>query len=274
MMPPSGLEMSPALRACPVFAPENWFRQKAAQLLAWVWCCLTELATMSVDKQNEVMANHYEKLVKELRPEEFPDGTASSSNVEKLLDQMRTAKGKGYVNFRAKATKDRSFVRDQLYPSLHKEFPSGFPSSESGKQLQDVILVIRKIFWNLKEDDRIKLAAGRASKLPKPNEGVEPLARSSTGGRTRGSTDKREMPAEYYPNLLSMVLTVVRLSGCCSPLRTRTGTASYLGVACRRLSQESNTERQRCCWSTEAGPRRQERRAKPFLRASRSSKLT
>ncbi len=72
MMPPSGLEMSPALRACPAFAPENWFRQKAAQLLAWVWCCLTELATMSTEKQNEVMANHYEKLVKELRPEESP----------------------------------------------------------------------------------------------------------------------------------------------------------------------------------------------------------
>ena len=270
MQPPVGLDMSPALRACPAFAADTWFDQKAPQLLAFVWCCLTELSTMSTEKQNEVMANHYEKLVKELRPEEFPDGTASSSNVEKLLDQMRTGKGKGYVNFRGKATKDRSFVRDHLYPILHKKFPNGFPSS--GKQLQDVILAIRKIFWNLKEDDRIKLAAGRASKLPKPNEGAEPLARSSTGGRPSKALDKQEMPADYYPNLLSMVLTVVRL--CCSPLRARTGTASYLGVACRRLSQETTTERQRCWWSTEAGPRRQERRAKPFLRASRSSKLT
>ena len=251
MMPPVGLDISPALRACPAFAADTWFDQKAPQLLAFVWCCLTELSTMSTEKQNEVMANHYEKLVKELRPEEFPDGTASTSNVEKLLDQMRTGKQKGYVDFRGKAVRDRSFVRDRLYPILNKEFPNGFPSS--GRQLQDVILVIRKVFWDLKEDDRIKLAAGRASKQSKPNECTEPLARSSTGGRARGSTDKQEMPADYYPKLLSMVLTVVRL--CCSPLRTRTGTASYLGVACRRLSQETTTERQRCWWSTEAGPR-------------------
>jgi hypothetical protein len=272
MQPPSGLDMSPALRACPAFAADTWFDQKASQLLAWVWCCLTELSTMSTEKQNEVMANHYETLVKELRPEEFPDGTASTSNVEKLLDQMRTAKGKGYVDFRAKTTRDRSFVRDRLYPILNKEFPTGFPSS--GKQLQDVILVIRKVFWDLKEDDRIKLAAARAAapKQSKPDEGTEALARTSTAGRPSKALARQVMPAGYYPKLLSMVLTVVRLSR--SPLRARTGTASYLGVACRRLSQETSTERQRCNWSTEAGPRRQERSAKPFLRGSRSSKLT
>ena len=61
---------------------------------------------MSADnlKQNEVPGSDYEKLVKKLRSEEFPDGTALSSNVEKLLGKMRSAKGQYRdVDFRTKA---------------------------------------------------------------------------------------------------------------------------------------------------------------------------
>ena len=139
-MAPESMDMSPALRACPAFAAENWFDQKSAQLLAFVWCCLTELSTMPGENQQDIMSSRYEELVKELKPEEFPDGTASPSNVEKLLDKMRTTKGanKRWIDFRTKATRDRSFVRDMLCPKLNKKFPRGLPTS--GKQMDDVIL--------------------------------------------------------------------------------------------------------------------------------------
>ncbi len=101
---------------------------------------------MSAEKQQDIMSSHYEELVKGLKPEEFPDGTASSSNVEKLLDKMHTMKGatKHWIDFRVRATRDRSLIRDMLYPKLNKQFRGGLPTS--GKQMADVILSIRQIF--------------------------------------------------------------------------------------------------------------------------------
>jgi hypothetical protein len=215
----AGMDMSPALRACPAFDAENWFDQKSAQLLAFVWSCLTELSTMSLENQQEIMSSHYEQLVKELKPEEFPDGTASTSNVEKLLDKMRSTKGntKRWIDFRTKATRDRSLVRDMLCPKLNKKFPHGLPTS--GNQMADVLFSIRQIFWEAKELERIDLAAKRAAKAAARNsEGAKELPRSDAG-RSRGSAVVVEMPASYFPKLFCMVCTVVRLF--CSPLLAR-----------------------------------------------------
>ena len=218
VMAPERMDTSPALRACPAFGAENWFDQKSAQLLAFVWCCLTELSTMPAEEQQEIMSSQYEDLVKKLKPEVFPDGIASNSNVEKLLDKMRTTKGanKRWIDFRTKATRDRSLVRDMLCPKLNKKFPRGLPTS--GNQMADVLFSIRQIFWEAKEKERLDAAAKRAAKAAKTSEGAKELARSDAG-RSRGSLVVEEMPASYFPKLLSMVCTVVRLF--CSPLLAR-----------------------------------------------------